>query len=313
MTESQLELDSLLNLMDPQSPISSHGHRPCDVDTSRPHQQAVGGIEEEGSTGSRELAFESLLSAPITMPDNSFHNEDFLKPRPVSHDEENAPSDLIDDGVVLQSQSQFIARRGSNSSSFSDQALYQFLTDYHRGPSQVSMGRTITGTDTAAESMNWVSGPNTDAVENMESSLQISDYHLMGSPHFTHSQLQSPGSILQQPRPGRSHSFGADIPDERFTRIARMWPKKGPLPWELMQTLWVDAVRYRGQNLFSEPNATCSTMDEKRNSICREFGIASNSDVGLFLYLQWWLPANAPFYRLGQHVKRDEIPTFRDA
>ncbi|KZM18737.1 DNA binding [Ascochyta rabiei] len=52
--------------------------------------------------------------------------------------------------------------------------------------------------------------------------------------------------------PSRKHSLGSDIPDERFTKLAGLWPKKREPQWPLIQTLWTDAACYKGTNLFSE-------------------------------------------------------------
>ncbi|UPX16218.1 uncharacterized protein EKO05_0006630 [Ascochyta rabiei] len=52
--------------------------------------------------------------------------------------------------------------------------------------------------------------------------------------------------------PSRKHSLGSDIPDERFTKLAGLWPKKREPQWSLIQTLWTDAACYKGTNLFSE-------------------------------------------------------------
>ncbi|KAJ8117406.1 hypothetical protein OPT61_g1393 [Boeremia exigua] len=50
----------------------------------------------------------------------------------------------------------------------------------------------------------------------------------------------------------RKHSLGSDIPDERFTKLAKLWPKKGAPQWLLMHTLWVDVICHKATNLFSE-------------------------------------------------------------
>ncbi|KAM9883678.1 hypothetical protein VDGE_08145 [Verticillium dahliae] len=50
----------------------------------------------------------------------------------------------------------------------------------------------------------------------------------------------------------RKHSFGSDIPDERFAKVARLWPKRRERPWYMIQTLWHDAANHEGTNLFSE-------------------------------------------------------------
>lgn len=50
----------------------------------------------------------------------------------------------------------------------------------------------------------------------------------------------------------RKHSLGSDIPDERFKKLARLWPKKREPQWSLIQTLWTDAARHKGTNLFSD-------------------------------------------------------------
>ncbi|KAM0269403.1 hypothetical protein ACHAQH_009776 [Verticillium albo-atrum] len=50
----------------------------------------------------------------------------------------------------------------------------------------------------------------------------------------------------------RKHSFGSDIPDERFAKVARLWPKRREPPWYMIQTLWQDAANHDATNLFSE-------------------------------------------------------------
>ncbi|KAF4463606.1 C2H2 type zinc finger domain-containing [Fusarium albosuccineum] len=48
------------------------------------------------------------------------------------------------------------------------------------------------------------------------------------------------------------HSLGSDIPEERFVKVARLWPRKREPPWYLIQTLWSDAVHHGASNLFAE-------------------------------------------------------------
>ncbi|KAH6615190.1 C2H2 type zinc finger domain-containing protein, partial [Boeremia exigua] len=60
----------------------------------------------------------------------------------------------------------------------------------------------------------------------------------------------------------RKHSLGSDIPDERFTKLARLWPKKREPQWSLIRTLWTDAACYKGMNLFSECSPQNADNDE---------------------------------------------------
>ncbi|KAJ4986318.1 hypothetical protein SVAN01_08135 [Stagonosporopsis vannaccii] len=67
--------------------------------------------------------------------------------------------------------------------------------------------------------------------------------------------MGSPGPSDARSVISRKHSLGSDIPDERFTKLARLWPKKGPPQWSLIQKLWTDITCHRGANLFSESSA----------------------------------------------------------
>ncbi|KAJ4246871.1 hypothetical protein NW762_013423 [Fusarium torreyae] len=61
-------------------------------------------------------------------------------------------------------------------------------------------------------------------------------------------------SLINDPQSltGQKHSLGSDIPEERFAKIARLWPRKREPPWQLIQTLWSDAAEHGADNLFSD-------------------------------------------------------------
>ena len=63
----------------------------------------------------------------------------------------------------------------------------------------------------------------------------------------------------------RKHSLGSDIPDERFTKLARLWPKKREPRWSLIQTFWSDAAGYKATNLFSESSPQNTDNDNDNN------------------------------------------------
>ncbi len=44
-----------------------------------------------------------------------------------------------------------------------------------------------------------------------------------------------------------------DIPDERYAKIASLWPMKKKTPRRLIQTLWHDVASYPEDNIFSQP------------------------------------------------------------
>ena len=54
---------------------------------------------------------------------------------------------------------------------------------------------------------------------------------------------------------GRSIVLGPkdDIPDERYAKIARLWPMKRQAPRRLIQTIWRDVALYPEDNIFSQP------------------------------------------------------------
>ncbi|CRK37871.1 hypothetical protein BN1723_015263, partial [Verticillium longisporum] len=88
--------------------------------------------------------------------------------------------------------------------------------------------------------------------------LSTFDAAIPSSPNSTNpwdAFLISLGSPLLREFQGnsaRKHSFGSDIPDERFAKVARLWPKRRERPWYMIQTLWHDAANHVGTNLFSE-------------------------------------------------------------
>lgn len=63
----------------------------------------------------------------------------------------------------------------------------------------------------------------------------------------------------------RKHSLGSDIPDERFTKLARLWPKKREPRWSLIQTLWSDAAGCKATNLFSESSPQNTDNDNEND------------------------------------------------
>ncbi|KAJ3463676.1 hypothetical protein MRS44_008462 [Fusarium solani] len=84
----------------------------------------------------------------------------------------------------------------------------------------------------------------------------------------------------------KTASFTSEIPDERFAEMAQLWPKRGDQPWQLMQTLWSDAVSHRGSNLFSGTEHTDDSYvaagpksaegrldDQRRMSMSQEYGV----------------------------------------
>ncbi|KAH7143501.1 hypothetical protein EDB81DRAFT_795789 [Dactylonectria macrodidyma] len=79
----------------------------------------------------------------------------------------------------------------------------------------------------------------------------------LGSPAVQDARINAP----------RKHSFGSDIPDERFAKVARLWPKKRGPPWYLMKTLWSDVVCHKGANLFSECSSDDDDDDDDDNSL----------------------------------------------
>ncbi|KAJ4232354.1 hypothetical protein NW759_002741 [Fusarium solani] len=90
----------------------------------------------------------------------------------------------------------------------------------------------------------------------------------------------------------KTASFTSEIPDERFAEMAQLWPKRGDQPWQLMQTLWSDAVSHRGSNLFSGTDHTDDSYvaagpksaegrldDQRRMSMSQEYGVECPSVV----------------------------------
>ncbi|WAO91260.1 Fungal-trans domain-containing protein [Fusarium falciforme] len=90
----------------------------------------------------------------------------------------------------------------------------------------------------------------------------------------------------------KTASFTSEIPDERFAEMAKLWPKRGDQPWQLMQTLWSDSVTHRGSNLFSDtkhagdsyvatgPKSAEGRLDDQRRmSMSQEYGVECPSVV----------------------------------
>ncbi|KAH6972205.1 hypothetical protein BKA56DRAFT_593823 [Ilyonectria sp. MPI-CAGE-AT-0026] len=88
-----------------------------------------------------------------------------------------------------------------------------------------------------------------------------------------------------------------EIPDERFARIAKLWPNKKKLPWRLIGTLWHDAASHKGDNIFSAgpddgPHARASPGspvafkwdldEERRGQLIEECSSNRNSSNSLF-------------------------------
>ncbi|KAH7150546.1 hypothetical protein B0J13DRAFT_439860 [Dactylonectria estremocensis] len=92
-------------------------------------------------------------------------------------------------------------------------------------------------------------------------------------------------------RQRRASSFGSDISDQRFAKMARVWPKKTDRPWRLMQTLWQDVTSHRARNLFSDGavgnfatshksqnhNDHGGIDDERRLELMKEYGVGNFS------------------------------------
>ncbi|KAH7134423.1 hypothetical protein EDB81DRAFT_657619 [Dactylonectria macrodidyma] len=88
-------------------------------------------------------------------------------------------------------------------------------------------------------------------------------------------------------RQRRASSFGSDISDHRFAKMARVWPKKTDRPWRLIHTVWHDVINHDARNLFSDvavenPSNSHRTQshtdrstidDERRLELMKEYGI----------------------------------------
>lgn len=90
--------------------------------------------------------------------------------------------------------------------------------------------------------------------------------------------LGSPGPSDATSILSRKHSLGSDIPDERFTKLARLWPKKGPPQWTIMQTLWTDAACHKETNLFSNAPLRCHDNNENNDRNDRSDDNEGNDD-----------------------------------
>jgi hypothetical protein len=106
-----------------------------------------------------------------------------------------------------------------------------------------------------------------------------------------------------EPQPFRRErvvSFGSDIPDERFARVARLWTKKGEGPWQLIQNLWPDVVSYTSRNVFSLPSCanSAAVQTESPTSVSQSKRLSMIQDCcSTSVSMVTFVPASLPYLR----------------
>lgn len=100
-----------------------------------------------------------------------------------------------------------------------------------------------------------------DPFEGVQGWLEPSDLTLTANmwdtlPQFDFGSFTT-GSVLglspSYPRQVMHVSPKDNIPDERYAKIASLWPLRKPAPRRLIHTLWRDVASYSEDNIFSQP------------------------------------------------------------
>ncbi|KAM5369084.1 hypothetical protein ACJZ2D_009179 [Fusarium nematophilum] len=186
--------------------------------------------------------------------------------QPYSHD------DLDADETSLQKRDRRVDRHGSDAGSLSSRELGQLFAQYAGATWQPAV----------SVEPDWFSALDAGL------SMPIHDW---GGSSLLHANSLLPEAFQRRER--RASTFVTEIPEERFARIARQWPKKGGRPWQLIQTLWTDVVAHGGGNLFSNANDINASLDalhpskaearnqlddERRLSMIKEYGIVGGME-----------------------------------
>ncbi|KAJ4249151.1 hypothetical protein NW762_012486 [Fusarium torreyae] len=283
-TNNVLQLTSTLSYtlhpIDPPSPSSSNDRGLSGTPPNRQQQPAIANQETHHS-----------FSLPDLMP--TLSEDAIYDPGMLSCLDGRSLQGTLTNSVEAAATADESSQRPQKRVCLSDHEMSQIMRDYvsrtwqppsmNHTPDWLSMLDTdMAPTEDRSAGAIW---PSTTPLDNT-----------YGFSHPDHSQAL-------HLRTHRKSSLGSEIPDERFTRVSKLWSKTGERPWQLMQTLWSDVINAPEDNIFSESSSeqdhldgpspiltadkdTNKFDDRRRMSLSKEYGVQNTSQVaqqhGLF-------------------------------